>query len=201
MGLVQCIRNMFREEEDYNPRNRLSNLNQDFIILTKLDLLYDHLMRKRDNCKKHADEYLKHAYENKKDIGKAKIYLLKKKICENSMKNIDSKILLVQKQKANVQNLQEDKEFYKTINQSNELIRELNNEINTDVLTEAIDLLNESEDTQHDINNIMIKLGIEQNEAELNQEFNNLDQIEEKHKKTVENLLEDDKNKQELILN
>lgn len=65
-------------------------------------MLYNTLFKKREECVIQEKHFLALAKENYKDKGLAKIYLMKRKIALETIKNIDNKILILQKQKNNI---------------------------------------------------------------------------------------------------
>ena len=189
MGIIQCINNMFGiNQEEPGVSRRVSELDEEDLVLVRLNYMKNVLIEKHNECKKAADLNFQLAIKNKSDKSLARIYLQKKKICLNTNKNIDGKIMLIEKQINLIQSAQEDREFINTVKESNSLLRELKNQVDTNELTKAINMIQEGENDQNEINGIMNQLGIEQNDEELERE---LEALGEKRQENFDNNVED----------
>lgn len=107
MGIVQWLKRIYRTEEELQfeggRKSSLSNFADDIIVLRKIDLLTNSLMRKRMECMNQEKIFFEQAKQSRKDKGLARLCLLKRKIALETAKNIDSKIELLQKQKNSIQ--------------------------------------------------------------------------------------------------
>lgn len=203
MGIIQCINDTFGiNQHDQVQSRRISDLDEEDLVLVRLNYMKNVLIEKHTDCKKQANHNVQKALKIRKtDRALARIYLQKKKICENTNKNIDGKILLLQKQINLIKSAQEDREFINTIKESNNLLRELKNQVDTNELTKALDMVKDGENDQNEINGIMQELGMEQNEEELERELEELGKVgQESFDRNVEDLLGEEKER-DLILN
>lgn len=202
MGIVQCINNLIgRNEVEPTPSRRVSNFDEEDLTLVRLNYMKNVLLEKRNESQKQSIHNFQLALKNKKDKSLSKIYLQKKKICDSTTKNIDGKIMLIDKQTSLIQNAQEDRDFINTIKNSNNLLKQLKNEVDTNALTEALYMVKEGENDQKDILDIMEKFGIQQNEIELEKEFEKLqNNRQEDFDNNFQNLIQNDSRKEKEIL-
>ena len=198
MGQHYSLPWLFGETDTKPEEERISSMAEDDMVIFRLNYLKSVLNDRRNEYDRQAQKEWKLAVFHKKNKSKAKFYLQKKAICQKMSEQLNGKILLVEKQIITINTLRDDAELANTLKTSNAVLDKMMKEVDTNQISEAIDLMNQANENSQEMTRLMDGLGLQDIDEELDQEYQQLGQTdnkqiikEELHKQEKQKQMED----------
>ena len=169
------------EEEGFVRKNepklleKISDFNEEDVIVFRLNYLKNVLNEQRTEYARQRSIELQKAKEHKADKSRAKFFLKKMRVCEEMTKKLDDRILLVEKQLQNIINMKQDIAFSSILAKSNELLRTLSKEVDSKSLQEAMEVMNNYDESSNEITDLLNRFGNVTNDNEILKDYERLD--------------------------
>lgn len=169
------------EEEGFVRKNepklleKISDFNEEDVIVFRLNYLKNVLNEQRTEYARQRSIELQRAKEHKADKSRAKFFLKKMRVCEEMTKKLDDRILLVEKQLQNIINMKQDIAFSSILAKSNELLRTLSKEVDSKSLQEAMEVMNNYDESSNEITDLLNRFGNVTNDNEILKDYERLD--------------------------
>ena len=176
MGQNYSLPWFFSQEDKNLQEDRISAMPEDDLVIFRLNYLKSVLNDRRNEYDRQTQKELKLAVFHKKNKGKAKFHLQKKAICQKMSEQLNGKILLVEKQIISINTLRDDAELARTLKTSNAVLDKMMKEVDTNQISEAIDIINQADENCQEMTRIMGDLGLQDMEEELDNEYHQLGQ-------------------------
>ena len=176
MGQNYSLPWFFNREEKHFEEDRISSMPEDDLVIFRLNYLKSVLNDRRNEYDRQTQKELKLAVYHKKNKSKAKFHLQKKAICQKMSEQLDGKILLVEKQIITINTLRDDAELARTLKTSNAVLDKMMKEVDTNQISEAIDVINQADENSQEMARIMGDLGLQDIDEELDHEYHQLGQ-------------------------
>ncbi len=154
---------------------KISDFSEEDVIVFRLNYLKNVLNEQRNEYAKQRTIELKRAKEHKADKSRAKFFLKKMRVCEEMTKKLDDRILLVEKQLQNIFTMKQDIAFSSVLAKSNELLRNLSKEVDSKSLQEAIEVMNNFDESSNEITDLLNRFGSVTNDSDILKDYEQLD--------------------------
>jgi len=177
MGGV-CTRH---EEEQFARRNepklqeKISDFSEEDVVIYRLSYLKNVLNEQRSEYARQRVIELQKAKDHKSDKSRAKFFLKKMRVCEEMTKKLDDRILLVEKQLQNITTMKQDIAFGSILAKSNELLRILSKEVDSKSLQEAIEVMNNYDESSNELTDLLNRFGNVTNDTDILKDYERLD--------------------------
>ena len=156
MGCVLSILGIDNNNTEETKKQTTKPEGNDLVIL-RIKRSRDKIKKKRNGLEKNIEKCTKKIIALKKENNKesAVYYLGKRRTLKQNLKNIDGKLNLLENRINKIEDVLDDVEFTDTLRESNDLLKDLMEEVDLDSIREAGDLDKEINFNNEEIQNLI----------------------------------------------